>query len=318
AEWISKEQEATETLWQMWAIAHSLVGLAARESDAQKHVKNFAGLVKSSASTVYKAADGYALRVKLEGEGWKRFQPLTESLNNYHFLTVAQSVLNPAETNVIECGEWLEKADNEGWSANELKRQIKAAQRAALAAAPWPDDTYRVIYADPPWEYSSSGLDQYGPAERHYTTMSTEKLCALDDEEKEGFASRVRVLTAEEAVLFMWATSPTLPDALEVIEAWGFKYKSSFVWDKVGHNYGHYNSVRHELLLVATKGSCLPDNSELYDSVVTVDKTSIHSQKPEVFREMIDNLYQYGPRIELFLRGEAPEGWAGWGNEAAA
>lgn len=124
-------------------------------------------------------------------------------------------------------------------------------------------------------------------------------------------------LAADDAVLFLWATSPTLPDALQVIEGWGFVYKTSFVWDKIGHNFGQYNSVRHEMLLVATRGSCLPDNRKLYDSVVSVDKSTTHSQKPEVFREMIDDLYTWGPRVELFLRGPAPEGWAGWGNEAA-
>lgn len=211
------------------------------------------------------------------------------------------------EATLRSCIEWLELAHDERWSASELKRQIKAEQRKELEANAWPSGEYRVIYADPPWEYSSSGLDQYGPAERHYPTMKTEDIAAMS----------VAELTGEECVLFLWTTSPTLPDALEVIEGWGFEYKSSFVWDKVGHNYGHYNSVRHELLLVATKGSCLPDKSKLYDSVVTVDKTSIHSQKPEVFREMIDDLYEWGPRIELFLRGEAPEGWEGWGNEAA-
>jgi N6-adenosine-specific RNA methylase IME4 len=127
----------------------------------------------------------------------------------------------------------------------------------------------------------------------------------------------VSELADENAVLFMWATSPMLPDALQVLEAWGFVYKSSFVWDKVRHNFGHYNSVRHELLLIGTRGSCLPDSGRLFDSVVAVDKTSIHSQKPPIFREMIDELYTWGPRIELFLRGDAPDGWAGWGNEAA-
>lgn len=318
SEWITKEQEGNLLLWHMGAIAHSLVGLASREGDGTRHVKDFAGVVKTSATRVYEAARTYALRSRLEDEGYGQPQGLIESLTFKHFTTVAESVLNKAETNVAECAEWLEKADGEGWSANELKRQVKASKRAALEAVQWPDGVYRVVYADPPWEYSSSGLDQYGPAERHYPTMSTEKLCALDDEETQGFASRVREIVAEDAVLFLWATSPTLPDALKVIEAWGFVYKSSFVWDKVGHNYGHYNSVRHELLLVATKGSCLPDTSELFDSVISIPKSNVHSAKPARFREMIEELYPNGPRVELFLRGEAPEGWDAWGNEVVA
>lgn len=316
-EWIVKKQESARVNWEQAAIAYSLVGIAVREPKSEPLLRQFAGEVVVSVMQIRKHAAAYSLRTLLESEPGVevalRFATLSESLTFKHFIVAHQKVLNPAETNALEAGEWLEKADIEGWSANELGRQIEASK----PIPPWPDGVYRVIYADPPWEYDSSELEQYGTAKRHYPTMSTEKLCALDDDEREGFASRVRELAGDETVLFLWATSGTLPAAFEVIEAWGFVYKSSFVWDKVGHNYGHYNSVRHELLLVATKGSCMPDKDELYDSVVTVDKTSIHSQKPEVFREMIDDLYQWGPRIELFLRGEAPEGWEGWGLEAS-
>jgi len=100
----------------------------------------------------------------------------------------------------------------------------------------------------------------------------------------------------------------------EVIEAWGFKYKTSFVWDKIKHNMGHYNSVRHEFLLVCTKGSCLPDNKKLFDSVLSIEKTE-HSNKPEEFRNIIDTLYIYGNRIELFARQKV-DGWDSWGNDA--
>lgn len=304
-EWICKEQEGAAILWEMGAIAYSLVGLASREKDAQGQVRKFAGVVRCGATKIYDAAHTYSLRVQLEEEGYDQSEALTDGLTFKHFTVAAKEVLNRSETNALEAAEWLEKADDEGWSANELRRQIRAA-RPPLAL---PEGTYRVVYADPPWEYGDerTGLASYGPAERHYPTMSTDQLVELS----------VSGLAADDAVLFLWATSPTLPDALQVIEGWGFVYKTSFVWDKVGHNFGQYNSVRHELLLVATKGSCLPDNRKLFDSVVSVDKSSVHSQKPEVFREMIDELYTWGPRVELFMRGEAPEGWAGWGNEAA-
>jgi N6-adenosine-specific RNA methylase IME4 len=105
-----------------------------------------------------------------------------------------------------------------------------------------------------------------------------------------------------------------LEECFDVIRAWGFKYKTSFVWDKVKHNMGHYNSVRHELLLVCTKGSCTPDVPKLFDSVVSVERTAKHSEKPEVFREMIDTLYTTGRKIELFARKMTP-GWETWGNQ---
>jgi len=119
------------------------------------------------------------------------------------------------------------------------------------------------------------------------------------------------------SVLFLWVTSPLLERCFPIIEAWGFEYKSSFVWDKVKHNMGHYNSVRHELLLVCVRGACKPDVSRLVDSVQSIERSNRHSEKPEEFRKIIENLYDHGRRLELFHRGKAPEGWDAIGNEAA-
>ena len=99
----------------------------------------------------------------------------------------------------------------------------------------------------------------------------------------------------------MWVTSPLLEECFPVIKAWGFKYKTSFVWDKVGHNFGHYNSVRHELLLVCTRGSCTPDEKDALRQRDHRRKSRTHSEKPETFRRMIDSLYTWGNRIELLL-----------------
>lgn len=163
---------------------------------------------------------------------------------------------------------------------------------------------YRVIYADPPWSYGNKLVDGYGAAENHYPTMSLEELCNLP----------VIEMTEENAVLFLWTTSPLLEECFQVIRSWGFKYKTSFVWDKVKHNMGHYNSVRHELLLVCTKGSCTPDVQKLFDSVVVQERSDKHSEKPEVFREIIDTLYTHGRKLELFARKTVP-GWDVWGNQ---
>jgi N6-adenosine-specific RNA methylase IME4 len=166
-----------------------------------------------------------------------------------------------------------------------------------------PTDKYRVIYADPPWNYGNSGLDDYGHAERHYPTMSIQELCEME----------ISDILDDNAVLFLWVTSPLLEDSFKIIKAWDFKYKTSFVWDKVKHNFGYYNSVRHEFLLIATKGSCIPDIKKLHDSVVSIERTK-HSEKPEYFRNLIDELYPHGKRIELFARNKS-ENWDDWGNE---
>ena len=166
-----------------------------------------------------------------------------------------------------------------------------------------PTDKYRVIYADPPWNYGNSGLDDYGHAERHYPTMSIEELGQLG----------VPDIVEENSVLFIWTTSPLLEDCFRVIRMWGFQYKTSFVWNKLKHNFGYYNSVRHELLLVCTKGSCLPDNSKLFNSVQSIERKE-HSEKPEEFREIIETLYTKGKKIELFSRKQV-KGWDVWGNQ---
>jgi len=125
----------------------------------------------------------------------------------------------------------------------------------------------------------------------------------------------VEEITEKNSVLFMWVTSPLLDECFEVVKAWGFRYKASFVWDKVRHNMGHYNSVRHEFLLICTKGSCLPDEKKLIDSVQSIEKTDKHSEKPVEFMNIIDELYTHGDRIELFCRQSKKENWFYWGNE---
>ena len=171
------------------------------------------------------------------------------------------------------------------------------------------DKKFRIIYADPPWSYNDkceAGAVQSGGVEvRHYDVMSIDQLCDLPVEE----------ITEKNSVLFMWVTSPLLDECFDVIKSWGFKYKASFVWDKVSHNMGHYNSVRHEFLLICTKGSCLPDEKKLIDSVQSIEKTNKHSQKPIEFMNIIDELYTHGDRIELFCREAQKENWFFWGNE---
>lgn len=173
---------------------------------------------------------------------------------------------------------------------------------------------YKIIYADPPWSYNDKqNTSLLGGAVKHYSLMSIEELCNLP----------IKELAEENAVLFIWVTSPLLEDVFDIIKAWGFKYKSSFVWDKVDHNMGHYNSVRHEFLLIATKGSCTPEVKKLFDSVISIPRT-IHSEKPSYFREIINTLYPTGNRVELFARKNTDkdlfgnnsfENWDTWGNE---
>jgi len=187
---------------------------------------------------------------------------------------------------------------------SEAKREIVKSEKKP---PPKLSGRYSVLYADPPWKYGNAGIindDNYGHVERHYPSMSIKELCALD----------IRGVVEDNAVLFLWVTSPLLEECFPVVKAWGFKYKTSFVWDKVKHNFGHYNSVRHEFLLVCVRGSFTPENNKLFDSVVQVERTKEHSEKPEEFRNIIETLYPSANKIELFARKKI-KGWSIWGNE---
>ena len=142
-----------------------------------------------------------------------------------------------------------------------------------------------------------------------YPTMTLEEICAL----------RVGEIAHENAVLFMWATSPKLAECMEVIKAWGFNYRTDMVWvkDKIG--MGYHVRERHEDLLIAKRGELPPPPVEARpDSVIEAPRLE-HSAKPHVFYDLIDSMYPSVRKIELF--GRAPkqrEWWTTWGNQASA
>lgn len=185
-----------------------------------------------------------------------------------------------------------------------MARQREAQQARAEAIDFSATGKYRVIYADPPWQYGNHMPEYFTEQADHYPLMTIPQIAAMP----------VIDIAEDNAVLFLWVTSPILYDAAQVITSWGFTYKASFVWDKVKHNMGHYNSVRHEFLLVCVRGSCQPDVQKLFDSVQSIERTNRHSEKPQAFRDIIDTIYSNGRKIELFARSEH-EGWERYGNE---
>jgi len=194
---------------------------------------------------------------------------------------------------------------------NSVYLNILREERGVIETIPLPEGKYNVIYSDPPWKYGDKLIEGYGAAEHHYTSMTIQELCDLD----------IKSIVGDNAVLFLWVTSPLLEECFSVIKAWGFEYSASFVWDKIKHNWGHYNSVRHEFLLICIKGSFPKQNKELHDSVISIERSEEHSEKPEYFRdEIIEKMYPRGKWIELFARydkGKREElekrGWTLWG-----
>jgi N6-adenosine-specific RNA methylase IME4 len=162
-----------------------------------------------------------------------------------------------------------------------------------------PEGQFNVIYADPPWQYANSGIS--GAAENHYPTMTTEDICNMN------------VPSAENSVLFLWATNPLLEDALRVCNAWSFNYKTNIAWIKERAGQGFYVKGQHELLFICVKGSFRPNDSLYVRSVVDAVREE-HSRKPQKFYEIIETLYPNGKYLELFSRNKR-ERWVMWGNQ---
>jgi N6-adenosine-specific RNA methylase IME4 len=118
----------------------------------------------------------------------------------------------------------------------------------------------------------------------------------------------------EDAALFLWAVPTLMPDAHQVIEAWGFEYKDAMVWvkDKIG--LGAYVRHQHEDLLIATRGDMHPPAPATRPSSVVTAPRVEHSVKPDIVYELIETMYPNYRYGEMFAR-RPRHGWASWGNE---
>ncbi|WP_082177369.1 MT-A70 family methyltransferase [Acidithiobacillus caldus] len=159
---------------------------------------------------------------------------------------------------------------------------------------------FKAVMADPPWRYNNTSSN--GAAEQHYTTMDMEALCKLP----------VPKLVLDDSWLFLWATSPLLKEALELMEAWGFTYKTNMVWAKTKFGMGNYWRSAHELLLLGVRGSPGPWLRHDIGSFA-IHPATRHSAKPAIFRDMITSVVD-GPYLELFGREDAT-GWTVFGNQ---
>ena len=167
---------------------------------------------------------------------------------------------------------------------------------------------YNIIYADPPWKYNDKGCQ--GAAEKVYPTMTVQQMENLP----------IKQIAEKDCVLFMWATYPKLQEALDLIEKWGFTYKSiGFQWikqNRSGNGYffglGRWTRGNTEPCLIATKGK--PQRISAKVGQLIFAPLRNHSQKPDEARDKITELMGELPRIELFARQYA-DGWDCWGNE---
>jgi N6-adenosine-specific RNA methylase IME4 len=179
-------------------------------------------------------------------------------------------------------------------------------------------ERYGVILADPPWKFETWGSQANSPtdANRYYATMSIAEIAALP----------IGDLAARDCVLLVWIVWPTMHRALNVIDCWGFTYKTcAFAWMKANGSQlqmfdddvpvqignGYWTRANSEVCLLATRGSPKRLNADVRQGIIEPRRE--HSRKPDCIHERIERLVA-GPYVELFARQRRP-GWDCWGNE---
>lgn len=167
---------------------------------------------------------------------------------------------------------------------------------------------YQVIYADPPWDYG--GREQHNKKKRnmcvvdHYATMTLEQIKALN----------VKGVCHKDCLLFMWSSSPHLDQAIDLMKAWGFEYKTiAFVWDKKKTNPGYYTLSQCEICIVGKRGK-FPDRGSRKERQFLSEMRGRHSAKPIEVRERIERMFPTARKLEMFARSRV-DGWDAWGNE---
>lgn len=171
------------------------------------------------------------------------------------------------------------------------------------------NNKFEIIYMDPPWTYDDKNTNGDRGSVCKYPILSMEQIKALP----------INKIAADNCTLFMWITMPLLQEGFDVLKAYGFKYKASFVWVKQSKKsknlfwgLGHYTRGAVEICLIATKGKPKRINNSVHQVVMAPIEG--HSKKPDEVRNRIVQLMGDKPRIELFARQEVP-GWVSIGNE---
>jgi N6-adenosine-specific RNA methylase IME4 len=175
---------------------------------------------------------------------------------------------------------------------------------------PFPNKKYKVIYADPPWQYKDKCKAGERGAEFKYPCMSISEIKDLP----------VQTISNEDCILFLWVTFPMLQEGLDVLKSWGFTYKTvAFNWVKKNKKsdtwfwgMGNWTRSNSEICLLGVKGKPVRSQANVHSVIDTPIEQ--HSKKPDEVRNRIIQLCGDVPRIELFARQEYA-GWDYWGNE---
>lgn len=202
------------------------------------------------------------------------------------------------KTPLVALGSSLKRAFATASHATEREERCRVIEDLSELSG----QQYGTIYADPPWRYGNQATR--AATDDHYQTMTIAELCDMP----------VSSLAAKDAHLLLWTTNGFLRQAFEVIDAWGFEYRSTFVWVKPQMGIGNYWRVSHEFLLLGIRGNAKRFNTRNEMSWKSV-RRGRHSAKPHEFREMVER-NSPGPYLELFGRTTQP-GWVIYGNQVS-
>ena len=180
---------------------------------------------------------------------------------------------------------------------------------------------YSVVLADPPWSYTdtSDKENRWGGAANHYSTLSTDELCDFRLKDDDG-EKTIPAIVEDDSVLFLWSTGPMLPDALRVMAAWGFEYKTvAFTWVKKNADgspvmgLGNWTRSNAEFCLLGVRGRGISREDAGVHSLIETARIE-HSQKPAEVWNRIIALVGEVPRIEIFARNRI-RGWDAYGDQ---
>ena len=209
----------------------------------------------------------------------------------------AEAVVEAAEEDPDEYGHLVEQMDRRGKVAGVFRRLTVLKQAKAIEAAPPPLPTgpFQVIVADPPWQYDSGNS-------LPYPTMALDAIKAMP----------VRDLADDSAILWLWTTNAHLPMAFQVIDSWGFEYKTVLTWVKDRMGTGEWLRGRTEHCLLGARGK--PVFLHGTDSTALEAARREHSRKPDEFYTMVERICP-GSRLELFAR-QTRDGWLSYGDQS--
>lgn len=233
---------------------------------------------------------------------WREVRDAGDEIVNETIDAAVREGRTPTKAEILRAAREIKSAD-----AKKKVSNLRAAQKAFdgctvddLQGLVGSGRKFGTIYADPPWIYANQGTR--AATGNHYDGLTVDELCDLP----------IRELAADDAHLHLWTTNGFLFDCQKIFDAWGFEFRSSFIWVKPQMGIGNYWRNSHEFLLTAIRGNAKRFNDKSLKSWLECDRGA-HSAKPEQVRAMIERA-SVGPYLELFGRRSA-ENWVVWGNQ---